>query len=226
VAPLRDPVDAERRVSDQLVRLVQVVFGFVLAQSLGLYSTVVLRPWRDGNRLTALALLGVYVTTIMSWIDWHRTVARRPYDFGERHGVRVAERLRFGADLFVVSVYAFTLFAVDELAAAGASLYVFGYVAMFAGYVASGWLRRRTYGPVASNLTPIVIFGVATLGAWIVLLVFEANDWASRPGRAWAGVIVAILAMGGFRAVHTHERVRWRARHAGDPAAGSTVDSS
>jgi hypothetical protein len=160
----------------------------------------------------------VYVTIIMSWIDWHRTVERRPYDFGERQGVRVAERLRFGADLFVVSVYAFTLFAVGDISTAGASLYMFGFVAMFAGYVASGWLRRRTYGPVASNLVPIVLFGAITLAAWIALLVFEANEWTTRRGRAWTGVIVAIVAMGGFRGVHTRERVRWRARHAGDPS--------
>jgi hypothetical protein len=201
-------------VSVQLVRLVQVVFGVVLAHSLDLYSDVVLRPWRAGNRLDALALLGVYVTVIMSWIDWHRTVARRPYDFGERRGVRVAEQFRFGADLFVVSVYAFTLFAVGDIASAGASLYLFGYVAMFAGYIASGWLRRRTYGRVASNLKPMVIFGAVALVAWIVLVVFEANDWFNRRGRAWAGVVVAIVAMAAFRWVHTHQRVRWREMHA------------
>jgi hypothetical protein len=205
---------AERQVSDQLVRLVQVVFGFVLAQSLGLYSAVVLRPWRAGDRLTALALLGVYVTTIMSWIDWHGTVARHPYDFDERHGVRITERLRFGADIFVVSVYAFTLFAVGEINDAGADLYVFGFVAMFAGYIASGWLRRRTYGPTASHLPPIVVFGAVTCAAWVVLLVFDANEWASRSARAWSGVVTAIVAMAAFRFVHTHERVRWRMRHA------------
>jgi hypothetical protein len=216
VAPSHDPESADW-LSEQLVRLVQLVFGFVLAEGLGRYAAVVLRPWHDGNRLTALALFGVYVTTIMSWIDWHGTVARYPYDFGERHGVRLADRLRFGADLFVVSIYAFTLFAVGEIDGAGASIYVFGYVAMFAGYVASGWLRRRTYGRIASNLPPIVIFGVVALGAWVVLLVFEANDWAGRRGRAWAGVIVAVVVMGSFRVVHTHERVRWRTRHARPP---------
>jgi hypothetical protein len=215
VAPLRDSAAADGHLSDQLVRLVQVVFGFVLAESLGLYSEVVLRPWRDGNRLTALALLGVYVITIMSWIDWHGTVALHPYDFDETRGVPVAERLRFGADLFVVSVYAFTLFAVGEIAGAGASLYMFGYVAMFAGYVASGWLRRRRYGPDASNLRPIVIFGVVAALAWVVLVVFDANDWAPRRGRAWVGVIVAVLGMGTFRWVHTRQRVRWRMRRAG-----------
>ncbi len=141
-----------------------------------------------------------------------------PYDFGERHGIRVADRLRFGADLFVVSVYAFTLFAVGEIAGAGASIYVFGYVTMFAGYVASGWLRRRGYGSTASNLRPIVLFGSLALTVWVVLLVFEANDWAGRRARAWAGVIVVVAVMGGFRWVHTHERIRWRRRHA-RPAA-------
>ncbi len=75
MAPSRDPESADW-LSEQLVRLVQLVFGFVLAEGLGRYAAVLLRPWHDGNRLTALALFGVYVTTIMSWIDWHGTVAR------------------------------------------------------------------------------------------------------------------------------------------------------
>ncbi|MDQ1423444.1 MAG: hypothetical protein QOD72_942 [Acidimicrobiaceae bacterium] len=216
--PSHDSGSAEW-LSDRLVLLVQMVFGFVLADGLGRYAPVVLRPWRVGNRLTALALLGVYVVTIMSWIDWHGTVVRHPYDFGDGHGGRRADRLRFGADLFVVSVYAFTLFAVGQIADAGASTYVFGFVAMFAGYVASGWLRRRSYGRLASNLRPIVIFGVVTLVAWLVLLVFEANEWAGRRGRATVGVIVAVAVMGSFRWVHTHERVCWRRRRANDPHA-------
>jgi hypothetical protein len=112
-------------------------------------------------------------------------------------------------------VYAFTLFAVGEIAGAGAGLYMFGYVAMFAGYIASGWLRRRRYGPDASNLRPMVIFGGIAAVAWVVLVVFEANEWASRRGRAWGGVVVAVVGMGIFRWVHTRQRVRWRMRHAG-----------
>ena len=221
MAARRELTDTDRGVAENLVRLVQVVFGFVLAQSLGSESAVVLRPWRAGNRLDAVALLGVYVTTVMSWIDWHATIARHPYDFSERHGLRIAERLRFGVDLFVVSVYAFTLFAVRELATSGAGLYLFGYVAMFAGYVVSGWLRRRRYGPAASILPPIVVFGTVALLAWVGLLVLEANDWGGSRGRAWGGVLMAVATMFAFRFVHTRARVRWRVRRAAAAAEPS-----
>jgi hypothetical protein len=63
-----------------------------------------------------------------------------------------------------------------------------------------------------------VIFGAVALATWVVLLVFEANDWVGHRGRAWAGVIVAVAVMGVFRWVHTRERVLWRRRHAGPPA--------
>jgi hypothetical protein len=58
----------DRRVSDHLVRLVQVVFGVVIAQSLILYRDVVVAPHL--HWVATIALGVIYITTVLSWIDW------------------------------------------------------------------------------------------------------------------------------------------------------------
>lgn len=70
--------ERDRRISDQLVRLVQIIFGLVVAQSLALYRDVVVHPASDGHWLAALALATVYITTALSWIDWHVTMEYSP----------------------------------------------------------------------------------------------------------------------------------------------------
>ena len=70
----------QQRVSDQLVRLVQVFFALVLAQSLFLFRSALLHPFSYGNRIAVLALACVFYTTVASWVDWHVAMARRPYD--------------------------------------------------------------------------------------------------------------------------------------------------
>jgi hypothetical protein len=69
-----------RRVSDQLVRLVQLLFGLVAVQPLLLYGDVFVQPFTYEHRTAVFALLAVYVTTVSSWIDWHITMEANPYD--------------------------------------------------------------------------------------------------------------------------------------------------
>jgi hypothetical protein len=101
--------EADVKVSDQLVRLVQVIFAFVLAQSIGRYDKIILRPLVVGHQLQFFGLLSVYVTAVLSWIDWHVTMVIRPYDFNPRTGRRFVEQCRLFSDLFIVSIYAYML---------------------------------------------------------------------------------------------------------------------
>lgn len=72
----------ENDTSEQLVRLVQIIFGFVLAQGLGRYEDLILNPVSScENFIKFLALVTIYLTTILSWIDWHATMKLRPYNF-------------------------------------------------------------------------------------------------------------------------------------------------
>ena len=70
--------EQDQRVSDHLVRLIQIVFGLVIAQSLVLSREVLLDPLAEAHRVSALATFAVYVMTVLSWIDWHVTVTYYP----------------------------------------------------------------------------------------------------------------------------------------------------
>jgi uncharacterized HAD superfamily protein len=145
-----------RRISDQFVRLVQIVFALVLAQSLFLFRPVVTNPITPVHRTAALALLTVFVSTVLSWIDWHLTMEYHPYDT-----MRKVDRIRLWADLLVVVSYAYLLFTIEPFISrpeADIGRHLFGYPLVFFFYLASGAARRYAYGPAASRMPPIVLF--------------------------------------------------------------------
>ncbi len=172
--------DRDRRISDQLVRLVQIVFGLVVAQSFLLHRDIVLHPVSPKNFLSALALATVYITTVLSWIDWHVTMELRPYNFNPRNHYRMTEQFRLGLDLLVVTVYAYLLLAVgdlkpsplstttpQEVSNGGVASFLMGFPVLFVTYLLSGLARRRAHGRLATNPLPILVFGLA----YIALLI-------------------------------------------------------
>lgn len=179
------------------MRLVQIIFGFVLAQSLGRYDGVVLDPFAREHRLQAVALAGIYFTTVLSWIDWHLTMSLRPYNFNPKAGKRLSEELRLFSDLFVVSSYAFLLLSVAEIGTARSgdvSRYLVGYVLVYLGYLASGLLRRLAYGPVASSVGSIMVFLMLSTGAAAAYEMGAERGWLN-----WTAVIFPIVLMITYR---------------------------
>jgi hypothetical protein len=160
-----------RRVSDQLVRLVQLLFGLVAVQPLLLYGDVFVQPFTYGHRTAVFALLAVYVTTVSSWIDWHITMEANPYDI-----YRGWEKARLVADMFVVVVYAYLLLTIEPFAndpSADIGRHLLGYPLVFAAYAISGAFRKLAYGPFASNLLPIVVAFLASS----VVVVSYTRTW-------------------------------------------------
>lgn len=198
--------DRDRRISDQLVRLVQIVFGLVLAQSFILYRDIVVHPTAANNLVPALALATVYVTTVLSWIDWHVTMEVRPYNFNPRNRYRVTEQLRLGLDMLVVIVYAYLLFVIDDVKKApneGVSAYLWGFPAVFAIYLLSGLARLRAHGRLATNPIPITIFGLAYVllsqayrltNSWLSMYRMQYGAWIDS-----AAVVGAVILMLAYR---------------------------
>jgi len=191
-------VDRER-LSDQLVRLVQVFFALVLAQSLFLFRSALLDPFSEKNRIAVLALVGVFYTTVASWVDWHVAMAHRPYDTRQH-----SERFRVYADVGVSALYAYLLFTVEPLVgnpAGSLTWHLLGYPMVFGLYLVSGFLRRWTHGRSASKVKPL--FG--GLIAYMVLL--SLYVWARRVVSAdflgWLNTVTLAGALGlmwGYRA--------------------------
>lgn len=157
--------ERDKRISDHLVRLVQILFGVVAGQSLLLYRDVITSPFHHSTVVAALALASIYVMIVWSWIDWNRTMELRPYDFRPQRLVgrlvEQSERFRLYSDLAIVTVYAYVLFQVAPLVgdpSADIRYLLLGYPVVFALYLVSGVLRIVRYGSRASNVAPILWF--------------------------------------------------------------------
>jgi hypothetical protein len=165
--------EADKRISEQLVRLVQIFFGVVAGQSLLLYRNVITSPFHHGTIAAALALGSIYVMIVWSWIDWNRTMELRPYDFRPKRLVgrliEQSERFRLYSDLAIVTVYAYVLFQVAPLVGdpkADIRYLLLGYPIVFVLYLVSGLLRIVRHGSRASNPASILWF----LAIFLVIL--------------------------------------------------------
>lgn len=166
--------DVEHWVSEKFVQLVDIVFGVVIAQGFSRYDDLIIRPWESW--FAFLALVGVYIVTVLSWIGYHRSMARYRYRVNS-----IRAWCRMGSDLLIVALYARLLFSVDELMGgaqeARMSSYVSGYLLVFLLYLVSGWLRILETGDRnASRWQLILIFAVLysipllTTGCWETLV--------------------------------------------------------
>lgn len=171
-------LERDRRISDHLVRLVQIIFALVLAQSLFYYKDVIVDPLSTRNRIATVALVSVFLMTVLSWIDWHVTMELHPYD---RRAL--VEWVRLAADLMVVVLYAYLLFAIEPLRSTPAgdiSGFLLGFPIVFALYLASGLARKARYGVAASRSFPIVLFLFFFCALWLSYRFIPA--WHTRSG--------------------------------------------
>lgn len=203
-----------RRISDQLVRLVQIVFALVLAQSLFLFRPVVTNPFAPAHQTAFLALLTVFISTVLSWNDWHVTMEYHPYDT-----MRKVDFARLWADLLVVVSYAYLLFTIEPFMShpdADIGRHLLGYPLVFLFYLASGAARRHAYGPAASRMPPIVIFFGVFVGLAAVYeleLYRYAPQLRNNPSlRNTYTIIVALGAMLSYRVFRIWYRKRLRNR--------------
>lgn len=164
----------EDNVSDQLVRLVQIIFGFVLAQGLGRYEDVILNPLSSKeNIIKFFALLAIYLTVILSWIDWHITMKLRPYYFRN-----CREQIRLIADVAIVCLYAIIIFSIKDFSSYQLYYnprYFLVFACIFIAYLFSGKLRQATYGSVASRTNLIGKYLFIYLILFIAYYLFYAR---------------------------------------------------
>jgi uncharacterized HAD superfamily protein len=212
-------LERDRRVSDQLVRLIQLVFGLVIANSLYLYREVLVHPFARGHGVALLALVSVFAMTVLSWIDWHVTMELHPYDRR-----RPVECLRLAADLAIVVVYAYILFAVEDFVASPAGRidrYLAGFPVVYALYLLSGGARKYAYGVAASRFLPIVAFFAFFLALWTAYRLDHSPLSAARNVWYLTGTLGGTI---GYRLVRAWYRSFLRRRKEQGRRIGIDVD--
>jgi len=162
-------------LSDKIVRLIQVLFGVILAQGILRNSELVASPFASANLAAAIGFASLYFTTVRSWIDWHLTMTKYPYDVRLTSPHRSTEMMRIWTDIGFVLTYAYMLFTIERLIGnpdADLLPHLEGYAVLFSLYLASGLLRRRHYGSSAGQVQAILIFGSMYLllvaGYWLL----------------------------------------------------------
>ena len=217
----QDEARLELAISDHLVRLVQILFGLVVTQSLLLYRDLLLHPFGQGHWIAFLALVSVCVAVVWSWLDWHEMMARNPYKVRTKAShhperrrlfsdVRDLEKLRFVFDLAVVTVYAYLLFSIEPFKAqpdGNIGYFLLGHVFVALTYYLSGAARQMVYGWQASNIPPILHYGVLAL-LLAISYFFLRNYWYPS-GALGTALNVSYVTVSGF-ATLAYRRTRRR----------------
>ena len=192
------------RFSEQLVKLPEIIFGLVLAQSLVSYRAILIDPVPSGDPsshvVAIVALITVYITTVLRWYDWHHTMMDRPYDMSRFGGTEWA---RLASDMVIVVLYAYLLFSIAPFESDPTAIiwrHLLGYPLIFIVYLLSGVARRRAYGPLASNLRSIIAF-LAILSGVV------SEYWLlTRQGASLALNVVVLLAVLGLMLLYRRNR--------------------
>lgn len=102
-------IERNKRVSNSLFWVVQILFGLVFVQGLVIYKNIILEPFQGTNSFAFYALITLYISTLLSWIDFSSTIDLNPYG-RNWYGV-----IRFFSDVTIVCLYATALFSIQKI---------------------------------------------------------------------------------------------------------------
>lgn len=187
--------------SDRLVTLVQVVFAVIIGGGLIQFHEILFPP---KNIVAFWALFGVYVTSITSWTGYHARMNDYPYTHF-RLGI-----LRLFADISIVIMYAFLLFAGTRQGQSIES-YLWGFSIVFLLYIASGWLRRKEHrDKKASNIPLLAVFLSFFVLVSSLFTILVRCTCADTVLLNWIFVFLPLLLMVAFRCCHEWAKLNWR----------------
>jgi 5'(3')-deoxyribonucleotidase len=173
-------------ISDYFVRLVDIIFGFILAQGFVLYRARIIEPNLSVN---SVSLLLVNATVLLSWVGYHRSVNAFPYN------ATFVSKVRLTFDLLILVVYSYLVFVVEDL-----SRVLIGLFAVFFLYVVTGVIRTREWHDrKASRLRLSIIIAVAYFLEWSISADGFLSKWSvpmvGEPVLKWTLVLSALGLM-------------------------------
>jgi hypothetical protein len=188
-----------KHLSDHLVRGIDFLFALTLGQGILLFQWFWSDPLHSRNIPVALALLAVYLTTFLSFIDWHIAMDERPYmvTVGTT-GEQWLERLRVWIDLLIVMTYAYLLINANDFKSDpnhSLNAFLIGFPIMFVLYIVWELLRRLAYSAPRTSLSVLVGTLVALVA---VAACYHAINGNIHDGDI-ASLSVVIAIIGAFR---------------------------
>lgn len=158
--------ETQKRVSDRLVDLIDIVFAVVVGTSIAaIFANNSLREWPSLYEVITLpnmSLLVAYIAVVLSWVGYHRMVELNPYTLNKWGYVR------FGVDVVIVFLYTVLLYSRENF-----SMFLSLFPIIFLLYAFGGIVRTREYGKVSwprGSLMYMLLF----LANWIIYFVWNS----------------------------------------------------
>jgi hypothetical protein len=187
--------------SDQLLRLVQVVFAVVLGGGLIEFNEILFPP--QFSSIAFWALIGVYTTSIMSWTGYHKRATEYNYTH-TRFGI-----LRLCSDILIVIMYAFLMF-IGTKQHQPIECYLWIFSVVFTLYIISGWLRRKEHNDKkASSIKKLIYFWIASMVVSVLFTILFRCTSISVCILNWSFLFIPILLMIAFRYTHEWRDLKW-----------------
>lgn len=150
-------------LSEAFVRLIDIMFGLTITQGLVLYRDLIVKP---ALSLEVAALVLVYATIILSWVGYHTSILRYPYNKSPW------SRLRLFLDIVILILYAYLVFSVQNLQ----NIFL-GLASVFLFYVINGLARIREWrdGKVSKPQLSL-LFTIAFIIEWCILEFYSSTS--------------------------------------------------
>ena len=135
-------------ISDSFVRLIDIIFGVIMAQGFVIYRARITNP---SPSIANGSLLFVYTTIILSWIGYHKSIVGYPYNRS------LWSRIRVTADILILVLYAYLVFVAETLQSVLGAL-----VIVFVLYAVTGliriveWKDRKVSQPWLALLVAVI----------------------------------------------------------------------
>lgn len=172
-------------LSEAFVRLIDIMFALTITQGFVIYRDFIANP---AFSMETVTLILVYATIIFSWIGYHTSISRYPYNKS------AWSRARLALDITILVLYTHLVFSVQDL-----QKVLLGLAAVFFFYVINGMARiREWHDRKVSKPWLSFIFASAFLFEWYLLGSYPVTY---SPYPPWILVFVGMALLGGYRIV-------------------------
>lgn len=181
--------EAQKRISNRLVDLIDILFGVVVGLNFALIfnnNPIVSMPtFSDIFTLPNISLLVAYIAVILSWVGYHQMMEANPFILNY-YGYS-----RFSIDILIVFVYSILIYSIKNF-----TLFLTIFPIVFLLYAMGGIIRNKEYSCKVSWSKGSVLFAIAgfvILAIWVLIapLTSEYSFLDANP-LAWPLVFVTL----------------------------------
>lgn len=177
-------------IAQHFVRLVDIIFGVILAQGFVIYRNSIVAP---SLSVSNLSLLLVYATVLLSWIGYHRSVNAFPYN------ATSVSKIRLLFDILILVLYSYLVLAAENISMVLLGLFLVSLLYMVTGLIRIlEWKDRKV-----SRLRLSGLLTVGYLAEWLFSPAGLFSSWSvpliGEETLSWFLVVLALVLLIAYR---------------------------